>query len=83
MISLFGPARSVVRGALAAAFLGLVAGEALASSTLVEGRRVIEVPEVFRLTTETEGLTVQLTPLGDARLWIEHCWRVVSRSGLS
>jgi hypothetical protein len=32
---------------------------------------VIEVPEEFRLVTAEEGLTVQLTPYGPARLWVE------------
>jgi hypothetical protein len=30
----------------------------------VRGKAVIEVPEAFRLTTEEEGLTVHLTPIG-------------------
>ncbi len=41
------------------------------SAALAAGRAVIEVPEEFRLVTEPEGLTVQLTPKGDARLWVE------------
>lgn len=30
----------------------------------VKGKAVIEVPEAFRITTEEEGLTVHLTPIG-------------------
>ncbi len=42
------------------------------SSRLVNGQAVIEVPEEFRLVSETEGLTVQLTPKGpNADLWVE------------
>ena len=42
------------------------------SAKLASGRAVIEVPEEFRLVTETEGLTVQLTAKGpDAGLWVE------------
>ena len=38
----------------------------------MNGRVVIEVPEEFRLVSETEGLTVQLTAKGpDAGLWVE------------
>ncbi len=42
------------------------------SSRLGNGRAVIEVPEEFRLVSETEGVTVQLTPMGpNAGLWVE------------
>ena len=41
------------------------------SAQLVEGRAVIPVPEEFRLVTELAGLTVQVTALGDARIWVE------------
>ncbi|HET6201915.1 MAG TPA: hypothetical protein VFI25_03835 [Planctomycetota bacterium] len=42
------------------------------SSRLVNGRAEIEVPEEFRLVTERQGLTVQLTPVGaPAILWVE------------
>jgi hypothetical protein len=34
------------------------------TGVLVNGRAVIEVPEEFRLVTEDQGLTVQVTPLG-------------------
>ena len=39
----------------------------------MNGRAVISVPEEFRLVTEEEGLTVQLTPVGAPLflLWIE------------
>ena len=32
---------------------------------------VIEVPEEFRHVTEADGLTVQVTAMGPARLWVE------------
>ena len=42
------------------------------SGTLAKGRAVIEVPEEFRLVSELEGLTVQLTGIGSlAPLCIE------------
>jgi hypothetical protein len=42
------------------------------SSQLDGGRAYIEVPEEFRLVSETDGLTVQLTARGpNAGLWIE------------
>jgi len=41
------------------------------SSRLVNGAALIEVPEEFRLVSEIEGLTVQVTALGDARVWVE------------
>lgn len=42
------------------------------SAQLRDGVAVIEVPEEFRLVTEAEGLTVQLTPMGrNAGLWVE------------
>jgi hypothetical protein len=42
------------------------------SGRLVGGMAVIEVPESFRLVTEEEGLTVQLTAVGGpGMLWVE------------
>jgi hypothetical protein len=41
------------------------------TGVLSSGVAVIEVPEEFRLVTEPEGLTVQFTPAGPARLWFE------------
>ncbi len=42
------------------------------SSKLVNGKTVIDVPEEFRLVTDCEGLTVQVTAMGPkANLWIE------------
>ncbi|MEW6744702.1 MAG: hypothetical protein AB1486_18270 [Planctomycetota bacterium] len=41
------------------------------SSRLVDGQAVVEVPEAFSMTTEPEGLTVQLTAIGPARIWVE------------
>jgi hypothetical protein len=41
------------------------------STQLVDGRAHIHVPEEFRLVSETEGLTVQVTPRGPATLWVE------------
>jgi hypothetical protein len=41
------------------------------SSTLQGGSVTIDVPEDFSLVTEEKGLTVQLTPRGAARLWVE------------
>ena len=42
------------------------------SSRLVNGRAVIEVPEEFRLVSENEGVTVQVTAMGpNAGLWVE------------
>ncbi len=38
---------------------------------LVNRRAEIPVPEDFRLVTEPDGLTVQLTALGPARMWLE------------
>jgi hypothetical protein len=39
---------------------------------LTDGRAVLEVPEEFRLVSESQGLTVQVTALGpDAGLWVE------------
>ncbi|RMG45345.1 MAG: hypothetical protein D6719_00375, partial [Candidatus Dadabacteria bacterium] len=38
---------------------------------LINGKAIIKVPEHFRLVTQPEGLTVQVTPLGPASLWIE------------
>jgi hypothetical protein len=35
------------------------------------GRALVEIPEEFRLVSEPAGLTVQVTALGDARLWVE------------
>lgn len=41
------------------------------SSRVENGRAVIEVPEDFRLVTDGDALTVQVTPLGPVLLWIE------------
>ena len=41
------------------------------SAVLAGGRAVIAVPEAFRLVTEAEGLTVQLTAMGRGELWVE------------
>ncbi|MEW6746222.1 MAG: hypothetical protein AB1486_26070 [Planctomycetota bacterium] len=41
------------------------------SSRLASGLAVIDVPEAFRLTTEPEGLTVQVTAIGPAKIWVE------------
>lgn len=42
------------------------------SSELADGVAVIEVPEEFRLVSEADGLTVQVTPMGPgADLWVE------------
>ena len=41
------------------------------SSRLVDGQAWIDVPEDFRLTTDTDGLTAQITPRGKALLWVE------------
>ena len=42
------------------------------SLRLTDGRAEIDVPEAFRLVTEAEGLTVQLTPVGaKTAVWIE------------
>ena len=42
------------------------------STQLVDGRAVIDVPEEFRLVSELEGLTVQVTAKGpNAGLWVE------------
>lgn len=38
---------------------------------LAGGSAVIDVPEDFRLVSEADNLTVQLTPMGDARVWLE------------
>jgi hypothetical protein len=35
------------------------------SAQIVNGQAVINVPEDFRIVTDIEGLTVQLTPIGD------------------
>ncbi len=54
------------------------------SSRLRSGRAVIEVPEEFRLVTDPEGITVQVTPRGPARIWVEESDldRVVVRGDL-
>jgi hypothetical protein len=39
------------------------------SGRLVGGRYVIEVPEEFRLVTNPEGITIQLTPRGPASMF--------------
>jgi len=42
------------------------------TSELTHGRAVIPVPEEFAMTTESEGMTVQVTPMGPrAGLWVE------------
>ena len=41
------------------------------TAKLEGGRAVIEVPEAFRLVTEEEGLTVQVTPMGLVRMGVE------------
>lgn len=41
------------------------------SGRVVGGLAVIEVPEEFRLVSESEGLTVQLTARGPGRVWVE------------
>lgn len=41
------------------------------SSVLVDGRAVIEVPEDFRMVTEEDALTVQVTANGPVLLWVE------------
>ncbi|MEM8713800.1 MAG: hypothetical protein AAGG01_22895, partial [Planctomycetota bacterium] len=38
---------------------------------LQAGGAVIEVPEDFRLVSESENLTVQITPMVNARVWVE------------
>src|SRR5262249_52876755 len=41
------------------------------SAQIVHGRAVISVPEDFRMVTDSEGLTVQLTPVGaPARMYV-------------
>jgi hypothetical protein len=41
------------------------------SAQIVHGRAVISVPEDFRMVTDSEGLTVQLTPIGaPARMYV-------------
>ena len=42
------------------------------SSSLAGGLATVAVPEAFRLVTEAEGLTVQVTPRGPASLWVAH-----------
>ena len=41
------------------------------SAVLVGGQLTIDVPEAFRLVSESEDLTVQLTPRGPVLLWVE------------
>lgn len=42
------------------------------TSTLVDGKAVIPVPEEFSMVSESEGLTVQVTAMGPgAGLWVE------------
>ena len=42
------------------------------STRLVDGRAYIDVPEEFRLVSELDGLTVQVTAMGpNAGLWVE------------
>lgn len=41
------------------------------SSRLVAGRMEIDIPESWRLVSEAEGITVQLTPRGPGMLWVE------------
>jgi hypothetical protein len=41
------------------------------SAQIIHGRAVISVPEDFRMVTDSEGLTVQLTPVGaPARMYV-------------
>ncbi len=40
-------------------------------SSIAGGIAVIDVPEEFRLVSETENITVQVTPRGPAMLWVE------------
>ncbi len=42
------------------------------TAALVGGAATIAVPEAFRLVTDAEGITVQVTPMGPAALWILH-----------
>ena len=42
-----------------------------ARTRLQDGRARIALPEDFRLVSEPDELTVQLTPVGNARVWIE------------
>jgi hypothetical protein len=41
------------------------------SARLEGGQVAIPIPEAWRLVTEPEGITVQVTPIGRATLWIE------------
>ena len=41
------------------------------SERLNEGLAVILVPAEFRMVTDAEGLTVQVTPRGPSRIWVE------------
>jgi hypothetical protein len=41
------------------------------NAALERGRARVPVPEEFRLVSEAEGLTVQLTPRGPGALWVE------------
>jgi len=41
------------------------------TARLVHGQAVVEVPEDFRMVTEAEGLTVQLTARGSGRVWFQ------------
>jgi hypothetical protein len=50
---------------------GPEAGTYFRGRARLDGRvAVIEVPESFRLVTEEEGLSVQVTPIGKAGVWI-------------
>lgn len=51
---------------------GNESGTYFRGKTMVQGgTTVIEVPEDFRLASESDNLTVQLTPMGNARVWVE------------
>jgi hypothetical protein len=41
------------------------------SGRFVQGRATVDVPKSFRLVTEADGLTVQLTSRGRAQVWVE------------
>jgi hypothetical protein len=41
------------------------------SGRFVQGRATVDVPNSFRLVTEADGLTVQLTSRGRAQVWVE------------
>lgn len=41
------------------------------TARLVDGRAQIEVPEHFRMVTRDQGLTVHVTPMGRAEVWVD------------